>query len=202
MAHRSPGPWGAEWAKGGRAAGAGRGHRRAVRSDGRPAPEAAAGTGAAPLTCGPPRQTAPAGNRPPGAGSPPRRPPSPPRRYTSAPPGGLRAASGDKPPRCARRPQRRLSGGSRPCAAGPRRGRGRQRKKTRKRQKSGFPTRPDSSSWSPADVAARAGETVVSAVRLSRAQAWAACFARCQHEGDFSARARAKSWSFRVFVEL
>lgn len=76
-------------------------------------------------------------------------------------------------------------------------------KKTRKMQKKAVsPRGPDSSSWSPADIAARAKETVVSAVRLSPAQAWAACFARCQREGDFSARARAKSWSFRVFVEI
>lgn len=40
------------------------------------------------LTCGPPRQTEPAGNRPPSAGSPPSRPPWPPSRSTSAPPGG------------------------------------------------------------------------------------------------------------------
>lgn len=59
------------------------------------------------LTCGPPRRTAPAGNRPPAAGSHPRPPPS--RRDTSAWAG--RAGSG-----AGLRPQRPPAAPSRPCA--------------------------------------------------------------------------------------
>lgn len=67
------------------------------------------GAGAALLTCGPPRRTAPAGNRPPAAGSPPRPPPS--RRDTSALGGRRRAPSG-----AGLRPQRRPAARRSPCA--------------------------------------------------------------------------------------
>lgn len=70
---------------------------------------AAGGAGAALLTCGLPRRTAPAGNQPPAAGSPPRPPPW--RSDTSAATGRRRTASG-----AGLRPQRRPAARRRPCA--------------------------------------------------------------------------------------